>query len=224
MSEEQVSMVFLRAHGRFQVDRAECIAQEEFVVHVDRFPVNIAHAPVHPLFTGGVKTLGTFLPSPPTLIHYLHLDPFASSPSTSTSPPSPSSSGSPAPLTDGLEGKKGKKITIVFYDLDGTLIKTRSGAKFPTGRDDWVWWHPSVPRRIAAEHEAGKHIVVISNQGDSREKIRREWRAKVPLIAAKVCTVGAMSARGASDETGEESRYILMRRCRKTCQYEFWPL
>ncbi|KAK1923128.1 polynucleotide kinase 3 phosphatase-domain-containing protein [Papiliotrema laurentii] len=141
---------------------------------------------IHPLFTGGVKTLGTFLPSPPTLIHYLHLDPFASSPSTSTSPPSPSSSGSPAPLTDGLEGKKGKKITIVFYDLDGTLIKTRSGAKFPTGRDDWVWWHPSVPRRLAAEHAAGKHIVVISNQGDSREKIRREWRAKVPLIAAKM--------------------------------------
>jgi hypothetical protein len=28
--------------------------------------------------------------------------------------------------------------------------------------------------------------VVISNQGDAREKIRREWKAKVPLIAAKV--------------------------------------
>lgn len=199
-------MVSPRAYGRFQIDRAECIAQEESVVHVDRFPVNVAHAPVHPLFTGGVKTLGTFLPSPPTLIHYLHLDPFASSPSISTSPPSPSSSGSAAPLTDGLEGKKGKKITIVFYDLDGTLIKTRSGAKFPTGRDDWVWWHPSVPRRLAAEHEAGKHIVVISNQGDSREKIRREWRAKVPLIAAKVRAVLAMSGRGRESPTRREKR------------------
>jgi hypothetical protein len=28
--------------------------------------------------------------------------------------------------------------------------------------------------------------VVISNQGDAREKIRKEWKAKVPLIAAKV--------------------------------------
>ena len=74
----------------------------------------------------------------------------------------------------------------MFYDIDGTLIQTRKGGQYPVGRDDWAWWHPSVPERLKAEWESGKHIVVISNQGDGREKIRREWRAKLPLIAAKV--------------------------------------
>ena len=34
--------------------------------------------------------------------------------------------------------------------------------------------------------EEGKHLVVLSNQADSRPKIRAEWKAKLPLIAAKV--------------------------------------
>lgn len=126
---------------------------------------------MHPLFTGGMKHPGKYLPSPPSLIHYLHLDPFAPSPSSASS--------------SKVTGTRAK-IPIIFYDLDGTLIKPRSAAKFPKGRDDWIWWHPSVPSRLAEEWERGRHIVVISNQGDSREKIRAEWREKVPLIAAKV--------------------------------------
>jgi len=94
------------------------------------------------------------------LIHFNHLDAF--------DPPPPI------------------KVPIVFYDLDGTLIKTKKGGKFPTARDDWMWWHPSVPSRLKDERAQGKHIVIISNQGDKREKIRSEWRAKLPLIAAKV--------------------------------------
>lgn len=75
---------------------------------------------------------------------------------------------------------------MIFYDLDGTLIKTKGTNTYPNGRDDWAWWHPSVPKRLKQEVDEGKHLIVISNQGDSREKIRSEWKAKVPLIAAKV--------------------------------------
>ncbi|CAD6573099.1 MAG: hypothetical protein TREMPRED_000722 [Tremellales sp. Tagirdzhanova-0007] len=117
----------------------------------------------HPFFTG-IQEPGAFLPSPPSLIHFVHLDAFAS-----RSEPGPS-----------------KKIPVIFYDFDGTLIKPRSGAAFPSSRNDWAWWHPSVPARLKAEWEEGKHIVVISNQGDGREKIRKEWRAKLPLVAAKM--------------------------------------
>ncbi|WVF68183.1 polynucleotide kinase 3'-phosphatase [Kwoniella sp. CBS 6097] len=127
----------------------------------------------HPFFTGAAqKTLGEFQPSPPTLVHFLHLDPFSSSPKNE-------------PLTVTQNGKP-KKIAISFYDLDGTLIKPRLGGQFPKSRDDWMWWHPSVPGFLQKEHDAGRHLVVISNQGDPREKIKSEWRAKLPLIAAKM--------------------------------------
>jgi len=127
---------------------------------------------VHPLFTGGLKDPGTNVPSAPTLIHYLHLDPFAPS--------------APDAVEAGPSDISRKKVSVVFYDLDGTLIKTKTNAKFPTSRDDWAWWHPSVPNRLRREHEEGKHLIVISNQGDTREKIRREWKAKLPLITGKV--------------------------------------
>jgi bifunctional polynucleotide phosphatase/kinase len=39
---------------------------------------------------------------------------------------------------------------------------------------------------LKREVEEGKHLVVLSNQADSRPKIRAEWKAKLPLIAAKV--------------------------------------
>lgn len=119
--------------------------------------------PAHPFFAGPIKQPGSYLPSPSSLVHFLHLDPFAR----------------PAPW----------KVPIVFYDLDGTLIKTRKGGRFPASRDDWAWWHPSVLAKLQAEHDEGKHIIVISNQGDAREKIRSEWKAKLPLIVSKVRTV-----------------------------------
>jgi bifunctional polynucleotide phosphatase/kinase len=112
----------------------------------------------HPFFSTPKTTV--FLPSPPTVLHYLHLDPFK------VLPESP--------------------IPVIFYDLDGTLIKTRRGGDFPSGRDDWQWWHRSVLAKLQAEHEAGYHIVILSNQGDGREKIRNEWKAKVSLICDRV--------------------------------------
>lgn len=127
---------------------------------------------VHPLFTGGLKELGTFIPSPPALVHWLHLDPFAST--------------QPESSANGATGSSIKKVSVVFYDLDGTLIKPKTGARFPTSRDDWVWWNPGVPKRLQKEHAEGKHLVVISNQADARPKIRSEWRAKLSLIAGKV--------------------------------------
>ncbi|XAO22135.1 polynucleotide kinase 3'-phosphatase [Cryptococcus bacillisporus CA1280] len=130
----------------------------------------------HPFFTGGTpKEHGKFHASDPALIHFTHLDPFESLPKNSSESIDPSNS-TPAP----------KRIPVAFYDLDGTLVKTRSGNDFPKSRDDWIWWHPSVPEKLKQEWEAGTHLVVISNQGSKKPKIKSEWRAKLPLIAAKM--------------------------------------
>ncbi|UOH79766.1 polynucleotide kinase 3'-phosphatase [Cryptococcus neoformans] len=128
----------------------------------------------HPFFTGEPKEHGKFHPSDPALIHFTHLDPFESLPNPSSGTTNPIASVSSS-----------KKIPVAFYDLDGTLTKTRSGNDFPKSRDDWMWWHPSVPEKLKQEWEDGTHLVVISNQGSKKPKIKSEWRAKLPLIAAK---------------------------------------
>ncbi|WVR08641.1 polynucleotide kinase 3'-phosphatase [Kwoniella sp. DSM 27419] len=132
----------------------------------------------HPFFTGAAqKTFGTYQPSPPTLVHYTHLDPLASSP--------PMIEPEAGPSSPPAQSSR-KRIAVTFYDLDGTLIKPRLGGQFPKSRDDWMWWHPSVPEKLKKEHDQGIHLIAISNQGDPRDKIKAEWRAKVPLIAAKM--------------------------------------
>lgn len=141
---------------------------------------------VHPFFTSKPTTSGNFVASPSTVCHFLHLDPFASSPSSSLAAAGPAASSStvkPEP----------PKVEVVFYDLDGTLIKTRTGGDFPSSRSDWTWWHPDVPARLKQEWAEGKHVVVLSNQGDARDKVRTEWKAKLPLIAAKVGGVSISS-------------------------------
>ncbi|KLT44377.1 PNK3P-domain-containing protein [Cutaneotrichosporon oleaginosum] len=114
---------------------------------------------VHSFFTNNL-TPGSFDDSIPSLVHFYHLDPLKGNP-----PSTP--------------------VEIVLYDLDGTLITTRSGNTFPKGSDDWKWWDDSVPKRLKQDHKDGKHVVILSNQAFRGPKVRREWRGKLPQIAAK---------------------------------------
>ncbi|KAL1412679.1 DNA kinase/phosphatase Pnk1 [Vanrija albida] len=123
---------------------------------------------VHSFFTqpaggsGAGPSRGTFdTNASPSLVHYHYLDPLEGAP----------------PATP---------VELVLYDLDGTLIKPSSGAKFPKDRNDWMWWNPLVPKHIKDEIKSGKHVIVLSNQGHKAPKIRNEWRAKLPLISAKL--------------------------------------
>lgn len=52
----------------------------------------------------------------------------------------------------------------LFLDLDGTLIKTKSGEKYPKNIDDWDIVTGMLPR-IKIYKEAGYHICLVSNQG-----------------------------------------------------------
>lgn len=57
------------------------------------------------------------------------------------------------------------KIKIAAFDLDGTLIKTKSGGKFARGPDDWQWWNDNVVEKLVEFHKDGYVIVIFSNQG-----------------------------------------------------------
>lgn len=70
---------------------------------------------------------------------------------------------------------------IASYDMDGTLINTRSGKVFPTNVDDWKLASGAVSTTIKAKHNDGFKIVIFTNQsGISSQK------TKVPDMKKKI--------------------------------------
>jgi bifunctional polynucleotide phosphatase/kinase len=56
----------------------------------------------------------------------------------------------------------------VAFDLDYTLIKTKSGKKFPQNEDDWMWLNKNVPKKLEQFHNDGYHVIVVSNQSSKK--------------------------------------------------------
>ncbi|KAH7697196.1 pol polyprotein [Aphelenchoides avenae] len=61
---------------------------------------------------------------------------------------------------NALEGR----ARICALNLDGTIIKTRSGATFPKHKDDWQFWNETVPEKLRRMHHCDFKVCVFSNQ------------------------------------------------------------
>lgn len=121
--------------------------------------------------------------------------------STSSSSSSSSSSWSAVPVSRKIEELKGlridefvkdeefiyfchpgydkdtlaKKTRMIGFDMDGCLIDTKSGCKFPTDYvTDWKPWRAEVATKLRELHESGAYLCIISNQGGI-EKGRVRW-------------------------------------------------
>ncbi|KAI6191068.1 putative protein F21D5.5 [Aphelenchoides bicaudatus] len=53
---------------------------------------------------------------------------------------------------------------IASFDMDGTLIKTKSGAVFPKNSGDWQLWNSKVVSKLQQLHNDGYKIVIFTNQ------------------------------------------------------------
>ena len=79
-------------------------------------------------------------------------------------------------------------LQIASFDMDGTLITTKSGRVFPLDYNDWKILLSEVPGKLKSLHEDGYKIVVITNQaGVAKGKTKVEdFQTKVERIAQKI--------------------------------------
>ncbi|XP_055693812.1 uncharacterized protein F21D5.5 [Lutzomyia longipalpis] len=120
-------------------------------------------------------------------------------------PEESSSSASKIPRTDAtvaefLEAPDGKLIyiwtskgvisrsKIASYDIDGTIITTKSGNVFPKNLDDWKLAFSEVPGVLKKNHADGFKVVFFTNQASiAKGKLKIEdFIGKVKRIVEKI--------------------------------------
>ncbi|KAJ8928964.1 hypothetical protein NQ314_018401 [Rhamnusium bicolor] len=80
------------------------------------------------------------------------------------------------------------KSKIAAFDIDGTIIKTKSGARFPKNGDDWEFYFHNIPYHLKKLYEENFKIVFFTNQsglGKDPYKIK-EFKRKVENILTKI--------------------------------------
>ncbi|KAM0728010.1 Bifunctional polynucleotide phosphatase/kinase [Formica fusca] len=77
---------------------------------------------------------------------------------------------------------------IAAYDMDGTLIKTKSGLVFPKDCNDWQLLYPDVPGKLKQLHTNGYKIIIFTNQaGLSTGKFKiSDFKLKIENIVRKM--------------------------------------
>jgi len=61
--------------------------------------------------------------------------------------------------------------SIAAFDLDGTLIQTKSGHKFPKDKSDWRWVDDNVKQKLKEQYKKGSKIVIFTNQAGIERKL-----------------------------------------------------
>lgn len=53
---------------------------------------------------------------------------------------------------------------LASFDMDDTIIRPKSSAKFPKSRSDWKWLFPVVPEKLKKLSDDGYAVVIFTNQ------------------------------------------------------------
>ena len=59
--------------------------------------------------------------------------------------------------------KNNLPLSVAGFDMDNTIIKTKSGKTFPTNKDDWVWLYDNVPN-VLKDISKTHTIIIFTNQ------------------------------------------------------------
>lgn len=76
---------------------------------------------------------------------------------------------------------------LACFDLDSTLIKTKSKKKFAINENDWVFYSDNLPEKITKLHNDGFCLIIITNQAGltTSEKIA-SWKTKLNNIVSSL--------------------------------------
>ncbi|KAL3859647.1 hypothetical protein ACJMK2_009861 [Sinanodonta woodiana] len=85
---------------------------------------------------------------------------------------------------EGLQAKE----KIAGFDIDGTIITTKSGKVFPVDNDDWRLWTGEIPKKLKKLNEDGYKVVFFTNQlGVARGKTKIEdLQSKFTMIVERI--------------------------------------
>lgn len=77
---------------------------------------------------------------------------------------------------------------LASFDLDGTLIKTKSGKRFPVDGNDWVFLYDIIINKIKELVKEKYCIVIISNQAGMEKNTtnKNDWMKKLESIVNKL--------------------------------------
>lgn len=83
-----------------------------------------------------------------------------------------------------------------MFDMDGTLITTKSGSKFPKNENDWKWLFSNIQDKLSSLLIQDYGLIIVSNQrsakpnSDKIEKIRIKVEKMILEIAQKTFSCG----------------------------------
>lgn len=77
---------------------------------------------------------------------------------------------------------------IAGFDLDGTLIKTKSGNVFPKDINDWEIWHSTVLKELVNLNDTGFKVCIFTNQkGIQMGKVSLSaFKGKIQKICSRI--------------------------------------
>jgi len=61
---------------------------------------------------------------------------------------------------------------VAAFDLDGTLICTRSKRRFPKDKSDWKFAYPTVVEKLTSLHRDGYSLIVFTNQKNLEKRMK----------------------------------------------------
>ena len=79
---------------------------------------------------------------------------------------------------DAHKFENNKKLNLACFDLDQTLIKPKSGKKFPINEDDWQFCYNNIITKLKEYHDTNYCVIIISNQA----RFKSEWKNKLDKI------------------------------------------
>lgn len=80
------------------------------------------------------------------------------------------------------------KAKIASFDIDGTIITTKSNKKFPVNKNDWKFLYDiTILEKLKELHNNNYCIIFISNQGGIKSETQtNDWIEKMQNIAAEI--------------------------------------